>query len=109
MATFASKNVLVDYAGTVKALIDWEFCTSNIAPYWDLSLALHDLSIDEKQELMAGYGLSEAEVREMGPALRAFNLINYAPYVAEAAEAKDTARLECYRTRLNGALDLFSL
>lgn len=103
------KNVLVDEDGAITALIDWEFCTSNVAPYWDLSLALHDLSIDAKQEYLSGYGLQEADVREMAPALKAFNIINYAPYVAEAAEASDTARLERYKTRLNGALDLFSL
>jgi hypothetical protein len=38
---------------------------------WDLALALHDLSIDAKQEYLSGYGLQEAEVREMGPALKA--------------------------------------
>jgi hygromycin-B 4-O-kinase len=103
------KNVLVDESGAITALLDWEFCTSNVAPYWDLSLALHDLSIDAKQEYLSGYGLQEADVREMAPALKALNLINYDPYVAEAAEANDTARLERYRTRLNGALDLFSL
>jgi aminoglycoside phosphotransferase (APT) family kinase protein len=103
------KNVLVDESGAITALIDWEFCTSNVAPYWDLSLALHDLSIDAKQEYLSGYGLQESDVRAMAPALKALNLINYAPYVTEAAEANDMARLERYRTRLNGALDLFSL
>jgi len=103
------KNVLVDENGAITALLDWEFCTSNVAPYWDLSLALHDLSIDAKQEFLSGYGLQESAVREIAPALKALNLINYAPYVAEAAEANDMARLERYRTRLNGALDLFSL
>lgn len=103
------KNVLADETGDVTALIDWEFCSSNIAPYWDLSLALHDLSIDAKQEYLAGYGLSEDKIREMAPALKAFNLINYAPYAAEACSARDAARLDRYRTRLAGALDLFSL
>jgi aminoglycoside phosphotransferase (APT) family kinase protein len=103
------KNVLVDESGAITALIDWEFCTSNVAPYWDLSLALHDLSIDAKQEYLSGYGLQESAVRAMAPALKALNLINYAPYVTEAAEANDMVRLERYRTRLNGALDLFSL
>lgn len=103
------KNVLADEDGRILALIDWEFCCSNMAPYWDLSLALHDISIDAKEEYLAGYGLREDEIREMAPALKAFNLVNYAPYVAEAAAANDGSRLERYRTRLSGRLDLFSL
>lgn len=103
------KNVLADESGAVTALIDWELCTSAIAPYWDLSLALHDLSIDAKQEFLAGYGLPEDEIRGMAPALKALNMINYAPFVAGAAAAADTKRLDRYRTRFTGALDLFSL
>src|SRR5688572_30971188 len=38
------KNVIVCDEETIKALIDWENCSSNCAPYWDLSIALHDLS-----------------------------------------------------------------
>lgn len=34
------KNVMVDEAGEITAVIDWEFSSSNIAPYWDLALSL---------------------------------------------------------------------
>src|SRR5205823_4916031 len=40
------KNVIVDKAGKITAIIDWENCISSIAPHWELSLSLHDLSID---------------------------------------------------------------
>jgi aminoglycoside phosphotransferase (APT) family kinase protein len=103
------KNVMVDEAGDITAIIDWEFCTSNIAPYWDLSLALHDLSIDAKHEFLKGYGLSEAELREVAPILKAINILNYAPFVERAADERDTPTLDQYRTRLSGALDLYSL
>ncbi len=43
------KNVIVNDKGSVIAIIDWEECCSNPAPYWELSIALHDLSIDDKQ------------------------------------------------------------
>lgn len=103
------KNVVVDEAGRITAVIDWEFCTSNVAPYWDLSLALHDLSIDANDEFLTGYGLTEAELRETAPVLKAINLLNYAPYVERAAEEGDKPKLERYRTRLSGALDFYSL
>jgi hygromycin-B 4-O-kinase len=45
----------------------------------------------------------------MAPTLKAFNVINYAPYVEEAAKEGDKLRLEQYRTRFSGALDLYSL
>jgi aminoglycoside phosphotransferase (APT) family kinase protein len=103
------KNVVADASGAITAVIDWECCASNVAPYWDLSMALHDLSVDAKQEFLMGYGLKEEKVREMAPIIKAINLINYAPYVERAAAEKDKARLEQYRTRLSGALDLYSL
>jgi hygromycin-B 4-O-kinase len=103
------KNVMVDEAGQITAVIDWEFCTSNVAPYWDLSLALHDLSVDAKQEFLDGYGLSGARVREIAPVLKAINIVNYAPFVERAVEEGDKSKLEQYRTRLSGALDLYSL
>jgi hygromycin-B 4-O-kinase len=103
------KNVMVNEAGRITAVIDWEFCSSNVAPYWDLSLALHDLSVDAKHEFLAGYGLSEARVREIAPVLKAINVVNYAPFVERAVEEGDKSKLEQYRTRLSGALDLYSL
>ena len=102
------KNVVVDAEGEVAAVLDWEFCTSNAAPYWDLSLALHDLSVDAKEELLAGYGMTGREVMEAAPALRVFNVLNYARVVEGAAEEGDGAKLERLRARLHGALDLYA-
>ncbi len=103
------KNLLVDKKGRVTALIDWEFCQSAIAPYWELSLALHDLSIDQKQALLVGYGLSQAALLEMAPAWKAFNILNYAPYIERALSNGDQLKLQAFRSRLSGALDLYSL
>lgn len=102
------KNVIVDEDGLISAIIDWEHCVSNLAPHWELSLALHDLSVDEKEEFLEGYGLREAEVTEIAPVMKALNLINYATEIERMAESDDKARLERYRTRLSGALDLYS-
>ncbi len=103
------KNVITDKMGKINAIIDWEGCTSNIAPQWELSLALHDLGIDEMQVFLEGYGLNRAKFREMAPLIKAFNITNYAAAIEEIVKAKNTARLELYRTRLSGALDLYSL
>lgn len=103
------KNILVNKKGKIQAIIDWENCSSNIAPYWDLSIALHDLSIDGKQRFLEGYGLDFNEFNKMSYALTAFNLVNYVPTLQEAIEKNDKAKLEFYRLRLNGAFDLFSL
>jgi aminoglycoside phosphotransferase (APT) family kinase protein len=51
------KNVLVNEKGTITAIIDWENCISSLSPFWELSVALHDLSVDEKEVLLEGYGL----------------------------------------------------
>lgn len=103
------KNVIVDESGKINAIIDWETCTSNLAPHWELSLALHDLGIDGKQHFLEGYGLPEKKFREIAPLVKAINMVNYAPTVERMWQAKDAARLDQYRTRLSGALDLYSL
>ncbi|MDQ3013757.1 MAG: aminoglycoside phosphotransferase family protein [Acidobacteriota bacterium] len=103
------KNVMVDEEGKIKAIIDWEDSTSNLAPQWELSLALHDLSIDEKQEFLKGYGLPAKKLAQTAPLMKAINIINYAPKIKHLLESKDKAKLEQYRMRLSGALDLYLL
>jgi len=103
------KNVLVDDDGNITCILDWEHCTSNPAPEWELSIALHDLSIDEKQEFLEGYGLNEEQISSISPALKAMNVVNYASAVQRAAKSKNTGRLELYRARLRGELDLYAL
>lgn len=103
------KNVIVNDAGKIIAILDWERCTSNIAPYWDLSLALHDLGIDEKQDFLKGYGLSPKKFKEMSNAIKVFNLLHYASEMGKPDAKKDKDLFEEYRLRLNGCYDLYSL
>ncbi len=103
------KNVIVDEEGKIGAIIDWENCTSNRAPEWELSLALHDLSIDGKQYFLEGYGIGAKKFEEIAPLIKAINIINYAPEIERLYIAKETKQLEQFRTRLSGALDLYSL
>ena len=103
------KNVIVNDAGKIQAILDWENCSSNVAPYWDFSIALHDLSIDGKQKFLEGYGLNFDEFERMSYALTAFNLINYVPTLERIITRKDVTQFELYKLRLNGELDLFSL
>lgn len=101
------KNVIADEDGKIKALIDWEGCTSNIAPAWELSLALHDLGPDEAQFFLDGYGIKPRKLEESIPLIRAFNIANYA--TAAEQVSKDKKVLEHYRLRLSGLLDLYSV
>lgn len=102
------KNVMVAEDGKIVAFLDWENCTSNLAPAWELSIALHDLSIDEKQLFLEGYGLKEKQIGELMPLVKAIDFINYAPEVERLAAEKDHVHLEKLRTRLNGALDFYT-
>ncbi|MBA2335901.1 MAG: phosphotransferase family protein [Pyrinomonadaceae bacterium] len=103
------KNVIVGKNGKINAIIDWEGCTSNIAPQWELSLALHDHGIDGMQHFLKGYGINHVKFKEIAPLIKAFNITNYAAAIEGIADAKDSERLEQYRTRLSGAFDLYSL
>lgn len=103
------KNMMVDYDGNIIAVLDWENCLSNAAPYWEVSIALHDLGIDGKQEFLNGYGLREKDYMDIAPELKAINLINYAQTIENMIERKDEKKLQEYRVRLNGGLDLYSL
>jgi hygromycin-B 4-O-kinase len=101
------KNVLVNDKGAITAIIDWEDCISCLSPHWELSVALHDLSVDEKEALLEGYGLKPGKMAEIVPVWRALNIINYAPEIERLVEEKDSTRLEQYRFRLTGGLDLY--
>ena len=103
------KNVIVDDDGEIAAIVDWEDCLSTIAPQWDLSIALHDLSIDEKHLFLEGYDLSIKQFEEMAPLIRAFNIINYSSAIEHAVATGDHKEIADFRLRLSGALDLYSL
>lgn len=103
------KNVIVDDDGEIAAIVDWEDCLSTIAPQWELSIALHDLSIDEKHLFIEGYGLDSSKVEEMSPLIKAFNVINYSNAVEHAVANGDHKGVAEFRLRLNGGLDLYSL
>ena len=103
------KNVIVDDDGEIAAILDWEECLSTIAPQWELSIALHDLSIDEKDLFIEGYGLDSHRMREMSPLIKAFNIINYLNAIEAAVTDGDHKSLTEIRLRLTGSLDLYCL
>jgi hygromycin-B 4-O-kinase len=102
------KNIIVDEGGDIAAIVDWEDCLSTIAPQWELSIALHDLSIDEKHVFIEGYGLSNRQIEEMAPLIKAFNILNYSQAIEQAVEKDDNKRLGELKLRLKGCLDLYS-
>jgi aminoglycoside phosphotransferase (APT) family kinase protein len=103
------KNVIVDDDGEIAAILDWDDCISTIAPQWELSIALHDLSIDEKQLFIEGYGLNNQKLEEMAPLIKAFNIVNYHGVVEQAMKDHDREKLAGLKLRLIGALDLYSI
>ena len=103
------KNVMVDDDGEIAAIIDWEDCLSTIGSQWELSISLHDLSIDEKHVFIDGYGLGSEDVPPMAPLIRAFNIVNYSNAIERAVEVRDHKTLAEFKLRLNGGLDLYSV
>lgn len=102
------KNVIVDPdTDRIAAVIDWDGCASMPAPFWDLSLALHDLGIDGKDAFLAGYGIKPTALTAALPFLAFFNVLNYAGAVAGAAAKKDRKTLDALRVRLRTGLDLY--
>jgi hygromycin-B 4-O-kinase len=103
------KNVIADEGGKILAIIDWEKATSNVAPHWDLSIALHDLGIDQKQQFIEGYGIAPKRLADIAPYIKAFNLLNYAEAIGSAIKSKNKPELAKLSTRLSGDLDLYSI
>jgi len=102
------KNTLVDAdSGRIVAVIDWENAISSPPPYSDLSIALHDVGVDEKEAFLAGYGLDGRAYRAAVPYLRLFNILRYADVVEAAERDGDHPALRRYRLRLDGAVDLY--
>ena len=46
---------------------------------------------------------------EITPTLKLFNILNYAPVIDQIWNEKQKGKLEHYKARLQGALDMFSL
>lgn len=103
------KNLIVDEDGEITAIIDWEECMSIVAPQWELAIALHDLSIDEKHAFIDGYGLAPEEVEQMAPLIKALNILHYHSPIQIAMQQDDQHKLADIKLRLNGTLDMFSL
>lgn len=103
------KNLIVDGRGKVLALVDWEHCVSSLAPYWDLSIALHDLSMDDKQLFLDAYGIPPARFAVMADAVKTLNVLHYAMKADRLLRGMDAAEKAALRLRLSGALDLYSL
>lgn len=103
------KNVFVDEAGGIKAILDWEKAISNITPQWELSIALHDLNIDEKQAFLDGYGMTPRRLKDISPPIKVFNMLNYTQAVQAALETKDRGALANIRQRFSTDLELYSL
>jgi aminoglycoside phosphotransferase (APT) family kinase protein len=101
------KNVIVDHDGRIIAVLDWEHCTSSVPALWDLSVALHDLTIDEKQAFLQGYGYSPRELTKSIGYMRLLNALNYAPSIAAMAERGESAKLNWYRARFMGNFNLY--
>lgn len=103
------KNVLADDEGKIVAIIDWEKATSNIAPYWEFSIGLHDLGIDDGQAFVEGYGLTPKKLADIAPVIKTFNILNYTDAINRATAAKDKPALAALRGRFSGVFDLYSL
>ena len=103
------KNVIADGDGKIMAIIDWEKATSNIAPHWELSVALHDLGIDGQQHFIEGYGIKPKRLADIAPFVKAFNLLNYVDEINRAVTANDKLALARLRMRFSGTFDLYSL
>lgn len=103
------KNVIADNEGRIRAVIDWEKATSNVAPHWELSVALHDLGIDLREQFVEGYGIGPKKLAEIAPFIKAFNMLNYVDEINRATAEKDKAALEHIRLRFAGTFDLYSI
>lgn len=103
------KNVILDEKNEIKAIIDWEHCLSGPVPEWDLSIALHDLSIDEKEAFLESYGISLAEFTERSATVKLLNILNYGKALTSALKLKNRQQIASIKARLNGVFDLFSI
>ncbi len=103
------KNVMVDGRGAIAAIIDWDECRSAPAPWWDLSIALHDLSIDDKRAFVEGYGLDADALHAVAAGIRALNLLHYAPWLERAEAAGDAGELAHLRARVAGVFELYAI
>lgn len=101
------KNVIADKKGKIKAILDWEESLSTNAPLWDMAIALHDLSVDQKEAFLKGYNISTRAFEKMSSFIKVLNTLLYTQTL-EALEKENKKRISSlYRLRLNGYFDLY--
>lgn len=103
------KNMMVDEDCRISAIIDWENSISSIPPYWDLSIALHDLTIDEQVYFLKGYGLNSKRMSAIANKVKVLNILNYAPVLKRRIKKSSRKQIDESKIRLSGMLDLFTL
>jgi aminoglycoside phosphotransferase (APT) family kinase protein len=103
------KNIIVDDDGQITAIIDWDDCLSTMSPEWELSIALHDMTVDEKNAFIDGYGFNHSQIEGLASVMRFFNIMNYSNVIEIAGERNEVKALNDLKLRLNGSLDLYSL
>jgi hypothetical protein len=67
----AAQKCPAEGEGTHRRDHRWDNCVSNVAPEWEFSIALHDLSIDEKDSFLIGYGVTPRRLCSMAPLVKA--------------------------------------
>ena len=102
------KNVLLNSKGNIGSLLDWEHSLSTIGLAWELSIALHDLTIDEKGVFLEGVGKRGNDWETTIEAAKCINILNYAPVIERALRERRKEEIENFRLRLRGHFDLYS-
>jgi aminoglycoside phosphotransferase (APT) family kinase protein len=102
---FLPKNVIVNNAGEVISIIDWESAKSHAATYWDLSTTLNNIKEEERELVVKGYKLPQKEFKTIEREIDALWVLKKWDVVAPAFENQKKDEVKSYATKLNNALN----
>jgi HAD superfamily hydrolase (TIGR01509 family) len=73
-------NIIVDDAGDIQGIIDWDEMRFARAPHHELAFTTAWISEQERNEFLAGYGISRDEWRDMQTDIEMIQLLMFADY-----------------------------
>jgi hypothetical protein len=85
------KHTIVDEAGKIVGIIDWDETTYGKAPEQELATIFPWITEEEKQHFLAGYGMSPEEWGRIERGLETMEMIKYIEFYTWFAFSKDEA------------------
>jgi aminoglycoside phosphotransferase (APT) family kinase protein len=103
------KNVIVNKAGALLSIIDWEGSRSGNGKLWDLAVTLPNITDEESHLFLKGYGMNSDEFKEIQPLVYGFYVLRKHDMVEVHITKNELKPLASLKTKFSKLLEKVSI